>query len=202
MESPQTKRRRFSDNTLKDRNEPRSFWHQQLKKRLPKNDLCNFFRESFADNNLQFCWEFFQSLYAIFIDLKMNLSVLKLFDNEILKILRTDEIYCPNGSQIKLICQNRSEVRKKNYSKYYKRINDLVQVEKYNSILFSQEEHCPLSKKLKQDEKVCSKKINFMGEDKNRLTNLEHENKILKSMIISQLYMPKLSSPVSGLVLN
>jgi hypothetical protein len=52
--------------TQPSRNARRQLWNKLLKPKLPMGLMLDFFSEIFGNSNLEFCWDFFHSLYSMF----------------------------------------------------------------------------------------------------------------------------------------
>ena len=157
-------------------NHPRTFWNAKIKNILPKTRLCRFFRELFLQNTLQFSWEFLESLYAIFIELNLSLKVLQEFDKVILNILDSNGFNCPPASQFRTICLNRASIRRKNYTKYFKRVQEFSPQPFYQSLFYFEEE-------------VPSKKIKIEDEEFVKVPKKEYVNLLLLKICFPCQYL-------------
>jgi hypothetical protein len=138
------------------RNARRHLWNNYLKPQLPGGLRFEFFSEIFGDHNLEFCWGYFQSLYAIFREINMPLHHLWRLHREILGIIEKNPLDQKYANKFKKVCLSEEEHKPEKYEKYKNKVKFIASKAKYTQ-LFQQLDHEEqnLTKKLKMESVKC-----------------------------------------------
>lgn len=126
------------------RNQVRNFWTHKIKPYLPQGTEFDFFKTLFSHSNFAFCWNFYESLPAIFVDIGIDHRVLESFDNQIKGILRMTET-SDNRELVRkfyAIMMDRKEVRSHRYPKYLERAKQVCRQTKFNHLIENKMSDC------------------------------------------------------------